>query len=46
MSYLAVRIGVPDETTAHRLARMLVEERVVAGTRMSSGTSYYWWNSE
>jgi len=46
MSYLAVRIGVPDETTAHRLARMLVEERVVAGTRMSSGTSHYRWNGE
>jgi len=43
MSYLAVRIGVPDEAAAHRLSRTLVEERIAAGTRLSSGTSHYWW---
>ncbi|MFC7140358.1 divalent-cation tolerance protein CutA [Halosimplex aquaticum] len=46
MSYLAVRIGVPDETAAHQLSRALVEERIAAGTRMSAGTSHYWWDGE
>jgi len=46
MTYFAVRIGVPDETAAHRLSRVLVEERIVAGTRLSSGTSHYWWDGE
>jgi len=44
MSHLAVRIGVPDETIAHDLSRTLVEARLVAGTRLSSGTSHYWWD--
>lgn len=44
MPYLAVRIAVPDETDAQRLSRTLVEERVVAGTRIASGMSHYWWD--
>lgn len=44
MEYLAVRIGVPNEADAHQLSRVLVEERVAAGTRISSGMSHYWWD--
>lgn len=43
MAYLAVSIGVPDEEAAKRLSKTLVEERIAAGTRTSSGTSHYWW---
>lgn len=44
MDYVAVSIGVPDEGDAHRLSRTLVEERLAAGTRTSSGTSHYRWD--
>lgn len=43
MSHLAVSIGVPDEADAEALSRTLVEERIAAGTRISSGTSHYRW---
>ena len=44
MRYLAVSIGIPDEADAHRLSRTLVEERIAAGTRISSGRSHYRWD--
>jgi periplasmic divalent cation tolerance protein len=46
MTYLAVSVGLPDETDAHQLSRALVEERVAAGTRITSGTSHYRWEGE
>lgn len=44
MSYVAVSIGIPDESDATRLSRTLVEERIAAGTRITSGVSHYWWD--
>lgn len=44
MPYYAVRIGVPDEDDARQLSRTLVEERLAAGTRTSSGVSHYRWD--
>lgn len=44
MTCLAVNIAVPDEADAHELSRTLVEERIAAGTRISSGVSHYWWD--
>ncbi|SFB84119.1 Uncharacterized protein involved in tolerance to divalent cations [Halobiforma haloterrestris] len=46
MSHLAVRIGVPDESDATELSRLLVENRLAAGTRITSGTSHYRWDGE
>ena len=43
MTQLAVRIGVPDEEEAGTLSRTLVEKAIAAGTRTSSGVSYYRW---
>ncbi|MFB6111516.1 MAG: divalent-cation tolerance protein CutA [Halobacteriaceae archaeon] len=46
MAYLAVAIGVPGEAQAHALSRLLVEEQVAAGTRLSSGISHYRWDGD
>lgn len=46
MTYIAVSIGVPDEADAQRLSRALVENRIAAGTRTSSGVSHYRWEGE
>lgn len=46
MTYIAVNIGVPDEADAHRLSQALVENRIAAGTRTSSGVSHYRWENE
>lgn len=43
MSPIAVSIGVPDEDDARELSRTLVEERIAAGTRTTSGLSHYRW---
>jgi len=43
VTYLAVSIGIPDDEQAQELSRTLVEERIVAGTRISSGLSHYRW---
>jgi periplasmic divalent cation tolerance protein len=43
VTHLAVEIGVPDEADATALSRLLVEERLAAGTRTASGTSHYRW---
>ncbi|MFW5974519.1 MAG: divalent-cation tolerance protein CutA, partial [Natrialbaceae archaeon] len=45
-TFLAVRIGVPGEERAHELSRALVEKRLAAGTRTSSGLSHYRWEGE
>ena len=46
MTHIAVDIGVPGEREAERLSRALVEERLVAGTRLTGGPSHYWWEGE
>jgi periplasmic divalent cation tolerance protein len=46
MAYIAVSVGVPDKTDAHRLSQALVENRIAAGTRLSSGMSYYRWEGD
>lgn len=44
MQHLAVQIGVPGEAEAQAFSQLLVEQRAVAGTRLSSGLSHYRWN--
>jgi periplasmic divalent cation tolerance protein len=46
VTHIAVSIGVPDESEAADLSRRLVEERIAAGTRTSSGVSHYRWEGE
>jgi len=46
MSYFVVSVGVPEEAAANQLSRALVEERIAAGTRITSGTSHYRWEGE
>ncbi|MFC5971835.1 divalent-cation tolerance protein CutA [Halomarina salina] len=43
MTHIAVEIGTPDEREAEDISMALVEERLVAGTRLTSGPSHYHW---
>ena len=44
MTHVAASIGIPEEADARALSRALVDERVAAGTRISSGVSHYRWD--
>lgn len=39
-----VTISSPSEEFSHTLSTTLVERRLVAGTRITEGTSHYWWD--
>lgn len=48
MEPVAVEIGVPGEEAARRLSEGIVEERLAAGTKLSSSTvpGHYRWDGE
>ena len=42
-TYLLVYITYPDELTARRITRTLIEERLIAGANIMSANSEYHW---